>query len=127
MYNNHGEPIDIHYLLEKYKWGVMKRCLDFFAHSKELPEEITATEFCLIMTSSGLGLGHLEAIHVFKVLDRAKCGRYKVGRRGGHTRFQFSVSSRDLGKAVVIANEVKAQHDSEILKHTFILRPQVAT
>ena len=76
---------------------------------------------------------HGQVVRFFKRLEELECGRYVIGRRGGKSRFAWSVSLTDLGKLAVgetdevsepSEEEVQIEDDAYYIDHIFVLRPE---
>jgi hypothetical protein len=83
----------------------------------------------------GIDVRRGEAIHAFRRLEEAECGRYIEGRHGWKSRFVWSVKSRQVGAAArglgVVAelevdDEVEKAADDDMIDHSYVLRPELS-
>jgi len=73
-----------------------------------------------------------DVVEVFRDLHKLGVGTFVIGRKGHLSRFQWTVSSVELGKAAAGENvnvQVSAKHEgtprerSDVISHRFVLRP----
>ncbi|MFA7441687.1 MAG: hypothetical protein WCZ66_12095 [Sphingomonadaceae bacterium] len=83
----------------------------------------------------GGGVKRSQIISMFKEMDALNLGVFRMGRRGAKSRFEWSVSMIDAGKATTGEAEVieeldalepetieELEHDVDVLEHKFHLR-----
>lgn len=110
----------------------------FFQHSaaRERQQSVTNVDRALTnLENAGHNFARHQLLEVFRELETAQCGNFKVGRRGWPSRFEWSssiihVGQNALGNAVEIeplpeepGEDVDA--DLDWLTHTFHLRPNI--
>ena len=88
------------------------------------------------LDQDGVDFSKAEVIGAFRALETADCGKYVEGRRGRKSRFVWSVNSKHLAAVAGGADAAEAVEDeteehegdseSELLEHTYWLRPDLS-
>jgi hypothetical protein len=84
-----------------------------------------------LLTEEGYEFNHGQVIHFFKRLEELDCGKYIIGRRGGRSRFAWSVNMLDVTRIAVGESESIEEtdveedyvEDQDYIDHHFNLRP----
>jgi hypothetical protein len=109
--------------------------LDHFA-SRERNWSVTTVDRLLAnVTNEGPQISRGDVIDVLKKLEEARCGEFRVGRRGWSSRFVWSVGMVAVGQSAAgepVEIELVAPEDQgeeaelQLLGHKFQLRPDLA-
>lgn len=111
--------------------------LDHFA--SQTNNQWTTIVTSLSSSLSKKGISRNNIIKTFKTLADLGCGTFITGRRGGESRFQWHVSSKDLGRFAAgenaaVGSSQSADGDVDANKailnqidHKYQLRPDVKT
>jgi hypothetical protein len=90
------------------------------------------------LTDDGFDFKRSEVIAAFRLLEEAGCGRYVEGRHGWPSRFVWEVKSLQVsdaakGQAPLLEYDAAtdtlqqdAEEDTELIEHTFVLRPDLS-
>jgi hypothetical protein len=95
-----GTTIDVRTLRTLYtKNEAARAVLDHFAERLYSSKATTADRLRIAIRQSGHDLSRSQAIEFFKALEAANCGRFKVGRKGHPSRFEWTASLITVGQA----------------------------
>jgi hypothetical protein len=89
------------------------------------------------LTADGLDFKRSEVIAAFRSLEEAGCGKYVEGRHGWPSRFVWEVKSLHVSDAAKGRGQLErdagpdelppdAEDDTDLIEHTFVLRPDLS-
>jgi hypothetical protein len=125
--------VDVKKLQRLYTGNAGARAvLDHFA-SRERNWGVTPVgRIQAILQGGGTAVSRGDVIHVFKALEDAGCGAFKVGRKGWESRFEWTAQMVSVGQAAsgesvkveeVTQDEIIGEESELALRHSFQLRP----
>lgn len=112
-----------------------KAAFDHFAQRQNNSAQTTIDRLQAALRGSGQDVSRRDIVDLFKALDEAGCGDFKIGRRGKPSRFEWSVGLTDVGRSAAgeqIKVEAITQADQsdldddvdseELVEHRYRLR-----
>jgi hypothetical protein len=114
----------------------VKAVCDHLASRDRNQNETKLHRILMHLEQEGAEFRKAEVIAAFRALEAADCGKYVEGRHGWKSRFVWSVNSKHLAAVAAGADAAEAEHEevedsggdgsSELLEHTYWLRPDVS-
>lgn len=108
-----------------------KVMLDNFSQRERSRKETTVEQMVQIILPEEPKVTRKDVVELYKSLKELGCGDFVIGRRGGTSRFVWSVGMVSLGNvAIGLASEIEAvelveaseDNDPRMLSHNFKLR-----
>ena len=108
--------------------------LDHFASRERNSSTTTVERIRSNVAAAGADVPRGDVIQVFKTLEDAGFGHYKVGRKGWETRFEWTAEMISVGQAAAgeavkveqLTPEAQAKEPEVSLRHTYRLRPETS-
>jgi len=138
MVAKNGNTIDIKRLQSLYaSSAVNKAAFDSFAQREKNSAETKVERMLQILWQAGAAqASRKDVVDLFRGLEQANCGEFRIGRRGHSSRFGWSVSLIDVGQAAAgetatvdpLSDDEKQSAEAddskaEEIEHPFNLRP----
>lgn len=137
--SDQSNSIDIRALLSLYaSGGAPKAALDHFAARQNNSARTTVDRLQALLRAEGHDVSRSDIIELFRGLEAAHCGQFRIGRKGHPSRFEWSVGLTSAGQAAsgetttveaLSEAETEALDDvessAEMLDHRFHLRPDL--
>lgn len=130
---SNGFHIDGKTLQKLYRENSQARAVfDHFASRERNWRTTTVDRIQANVEAAGTRLSRGDVIEVFKVLEDAGCGKFKVGRKGWESRFEWTAQMVSVGQVAsgekdkveqVTKEEIEGEEVELALRHTFRLRP----
>lgn len=132
-----SDGVNIEGLREMYRQNAVARAfLDHAAQRERDRAETTVDRIHAVLTGEGTDPSRGEVVSVFQRLEALGCGKFIIGRRGKASRFAWSASISDVGRAAVGEQQTVSEipetaaeaidESTELLAHTYYLRPDMA-
>lgn len=100
MTNGTGGKVNVGELKRLYASSpVAQSAFDVFASRTNNSRATTVERMQALLRQAGLEVTRPEVVEMFRVLERAMCGRFRVGRHGRPSRIEWTVGLREMGKA----------------------------
>lgn len=112
-----------------------KAAFDHFAQRQNNSAQTTIDRLQAALRASGQDVSRRDIVDLFKALEEAGCGTFKIGRRGKPSRFEWSVGLTDVGRsaagehikveAITQAEQEDLDEDAnseEMVEHRYRLR-----
>jgi len=128
--------VDVKELQKLYKDSPQARAvLDHFASRERNWTTTTVGRIQWNVGTAGTAVSRGDVIDVFKALEDAGCGKFKVGRKGWESRFEWTAQMVSVGQAASgepvkveeVTKEEMGGEEAEIaLRHSYRLRPDIS-
>ncbi|MBK8230679.1 MAG: hypothetical protein IPK72_08890 [Candidatus Eisenbacteria bacterium] len=125
--------VDVAKLRKIYKESAEARAVfDHFASRARNWSTTTVGRIQANVEAAGAVVSRGNVIDVFKALEDAGCGKFKIGRKGWESRFEWSAQMVSVGQAAagepvkveeVTKEEAEGEEGELALRHSFRLRP----
>ena len=132
-----SDGVNVDGLREMYRQNAVARAfLDHAAQRERDRAETTVDRIHAVLKGEGTDPSRGELVSVFQQLETFRCGKFIIGRRGKPSRFAWSASISDVGRAAVGEQQtvseipetaVEAMEESaELLTHAYHLCSDMA-
>lgn len=111
--------------------GQARAVLDHFASRERNWSSTPVSRIQTNVQAAGVPISRGDVIEVFKALENAGCGKFKIGRKGWESRFEWTAQMVSVGQAAagepvkveeVTREESEGEEGEVSLRHTFRLR-----
>jgi len=128
--------VEVKKLQKLYKDNEQARAvLDHFASRERNWSTTTVGRIQANVQAAGIPVSRGDVIDVFKALEDTGCGKFKIGRKGWESRFEWTAQMVSVGQAAsgeavkveeVTKEEIEGEEAELALRHSFRLRSDVS-
>lgn len=131
-----SDGVNIEGLRDMYRQNPVARAfLDHAAQRERDRAETTVDRIHAVLKGEGSDPSRAEVVSIFQLLETLGCGKFIIGRRGKASRFAWSASIADVGRAAVGEQQTVSEipetaseaieASAELLAHRYYLRPEM--
>jgi len=114
MFQNSENDVDLDALKLVYERNPNARALlDYFSGRQRMKSDLPLDSIVEQLSNLDVSVEKSEALDILRELERCRCGKVKLGRRGWKTRMEFSHSPVVIGKMATGGLGSGAEEDEE--------------